>query len=422
MAANETVYIETGLSGSVQGESIGQTKRVFLTDVTEINKVDVKAGVLPTGSLVSIWGNSAGGLKGSGTTDGGKYISITNVGSTSCEIIEEYDLYTEGTDAYSSTVYISRILSPNAVLSFPTDRAVGYTAYSSACANAIVTGTDSGSATDGAGDIETDTFFGKSDTGGIAPGSISIAFYDPPYQELGMTNSTNKAGYQYSTTDTGLTADTLYDFGITIDGDIGGPINVEFTTDSSDTTWGNGSSTSSGVIKKINDAIEDAYEAGNISSKPVVSIVNGDIRFTGALRFSTSSIVLAVGTGSSMFDVGNIPAIGDIDAGVDSDDTDFTQISSDNWLLDQGNGYGTRTNGGNFDFVEYDSNDSYKEDGNFVMTGCPPYAGFKMWYSYNSAQSGEKSAADNSATVLKELYGTSLSQTIKGNLQVIVLN
>ena len=123
--------------------------------------------------------------------------------------------------------------------------------------------------------------------GGIVPGSVSIQFpLHGGYQNLGVAVS--------STDSTGLTASTAYAFRIT--DSIGTTSDIEFTTDSSDVSWGK-------VIALINTAFDDAgldYTCG---------IVNGDVRFSAKKWIDGDSITLVDDADSSNepWGVGNVP-------------------------------------------------------------------------------------------------------------------
>ena len=162
--------------------------------------------------------------------------------------------------------------------------------------------------TDSLGRWKSKNFFGKSRTdsglSGITAGSVAIQFYESGYQSLGL-NGIN------ANTETGLTAGTSFEFDITVDGGTTFD-NLSFTTDSSDTTFGN-------VITKIATALDTQYyTAGNLFEKKVhVSLSGGDLVFQSGTSLSTSAISLANADGGTNFwGVGRIPAIANINAAV----------------------------------------------------------------------------------------------------------
>ena len=118
---------------------------------------------------------------------------------------------------------------------------------------------------------------------GIVPGSLMIMFYTKgAYQEFGLSGIT-------SSTNSGLTASTAYQFTIAVDG--GSAYDLSFTTDSSNLNFGG----TNGVIQKIQDVFDTQFytTSSNLFEKKVtVSIVNGDIRFTSGSNLSTSAISL----------------------------------------------------------------------------------------------------------------------------------
>ena len=166
----------------------------------------------------------------------------------------------------------------------------------------------SGSQTDSLGRWKSKNFFGKgrTDSGlnGVTAGSVAIQFYESGYQSLGL-NGIN------ANTETGLASGIAYEFDIQVDGATNFD-NLSFTTDSSDTTFGN-------VITKIATALDTQYyTAGNLFEKKVhVSLSGGDLVFQSGTSLSTSAISLANADGGTNFwGVGRIPAIANINAAV----------------------------------------------------------------------------------------------------------
>ena len=94
-------------------------------------------------------------------------------------------------------------------------------------------------------------FFGYGRNGdhvstGITPGSIAIKFYQPGYQEFGLSGIT--AG-----THSGLSVSTAYYFSCAVDG--GTTDKITFTTDSSNLNFGG----TNGIIQKIQDQFNAFY-------------------------------------------------------------------------------------------------------------------------------------------------------------------
>ena len=402
------------LTGTLRGISRSVSKNATLSNIVEYQRFErrVDHAVTPE----AIWTNTAGADRGAKEKVGPTYILVTNVGDSALEIFETYESWKEVGGEQDVPLYVTRIFSPGDFMFLPTQRGLVFDAF--AKDGTGVNGTNNVSmVTDGNGYNTTSTFWGELDTAGITPGSIGICFYEAAYQELGMTNTTNKKAAQTSTSDTGLTTTTAYDFGINIDA--AGAQNITFTTDS--TLWGLTDTANTGVLRKINAALEDAHAAGTIASLPTVSIVDGDIKFTSATRFESSTIALSAGSVNSMFGAGNIPAIGDIDSAFASTDTIFTTQDMDDVLIDQGDGTGTRTNGGTFTFYEIDEMDTYKENGLMVLENCPPNASFYVNYDYNAPHSGEADASTDE-NVLLNIGARSLNARCSGIVEIIVLN
>ena len=166
--------------------------------------------------------------------------------------------------------------------------------------------------TDDNGRFKSYNFFGLGRASGVPqgliPGSIALKFYQPGYQELGLTGIT-------SATHSGLAAETNYAFDIQVDSGTNFD-NLTFETDSSNLNFGG----TSGIISKIQSALNTQYyTAGNLFEKKVtVGIVGGDIRFTSGSNLSTSAIAITAEDGSdaSFLGTGRIPAVGNIDAAV----------------------------------------------------------------------------------------------------------
>ena len=270
--------------------------------------------------------------------------------------------------------------------------------------------------TDSNGKFKCFNFFGlgRAATGiqGLTPGSIAIKFYEPGYQELGLSGIT-------SGTNSGLTASTEYKLDITVDG---GTLfqDLSITTDSSNLNFGG----TNGVISKIQAALDTQYyTAGNLFEKKVtVGIVNGDIRFTSGSHLSTSAILLGdTGDSGSFIDAaanGRIPASGNIPSAVAArlpDDVIYDKVtyaSSPNegaFLFDDGYG---RLWGAGTGTINY-------ETGAIDMTGCPVNAEFVYSCLHTSAFSGKRNSTDAAKmNSLKAVYGNMPNQKGAGELTI----
>ena len=243
--------------------------------------------------------------------------------------------------------------------------------------------------TDSQGRFKCTNFFGlgraATSLQGIVPGSVAIKFYQPGYQELGLTGIT-------SSTNTGISASSQLKLDITVDG---GTLfqDLTFTTDSSNANFGG----TNGLISKIQDALSSQfYTAGNLFEKKVtVGIVGGDIRFTSGSNLSTSAILLAdTGDSGSFLDAaanGRIPAVGNIDAAVAArlpDDVSYDNVTysaspTNVFGFDDGNGRLTGMCSGTINY----------ETGALNMTGCPVDAEFVYSVAHTSAFSGKLSTS-----------------------------
>tara|TARA_R110002074_G_scaffold399666_3_gene593316 strand:+ start:3118 stop:5088 length:1971 start_codon:yes stop_codon:yes gene_type:complete len=234
------------------------------------------------------------------------------------------------------------------------------------------------------GSFSANSFFGLGRAhvlpNGLVPGSIALKFYSSSEIGLGL-------GGCSTTTISGLTVSTAYEFKITVDG--GTQTVITFTTDSINKTLGN-RSTGSGVLQKIQAQLDLTYN-GDV----LISIKNGDIVFTGNTRYKgKSTIALAVGTAATaeLFGTGIFPAITAIKG------VKLPQLPSnedeDNIMFDDGMGRLMRKNGGS-GVMNY-------ETGAFNLVGCPQNSHMKIACNFNSALSGNvKSSRQNYIPVVK---------------------
>ena len=252
---------------------------------------------------------------------------------------------------------------------------------------------------------------------GLVPGSVAFKFYNPGYQEIGLSGIT-------ANTNTGLSASTTYYFKIAVDG--GSAYEVAFTTDSSNVNFGG----KNGVLSKIQDILDTQYYTeGNLFEKRVtVGIVNGDIRFTSGSYLSTSAIALTAGTSGTantdeLFDGTN--QIARFPAKVESavaarlpDDTLFNRITYEEnpnvgaFMYDDGNGNLAGAGSGTINY----------ETGAVDFTAMPN-AEFVISATYLSAHSGGSDAeTSNGVNHLRTIAGRSTSQKLNTKLKVIALN
>jgi len=403
-------------------------------------EVNLAHGDVPS-TLIDVTPAAKGG---SNAMNDFKYLGIQNIGAVPAEIMIEATQYRDdGANAdesitagsnFTREAFLSFIITPGDHMVLPNPRIIIYnedstgspeSAANAAALNSVdssftVSGNVEGP-TDGNGAFTSTDHFGETVTGGAVPGSYVINFYAAGYQELGITNSTNKGAAVTSATDSDLATNTAYAFNIGLDG--GGGNTIAFTTDSSDVTLGNpADSASTGVLRKI----QEALDANSATRGTIVSIVDGDVRFTSRTRLSTSAVAIgAPSSGTTMFGVGIIPAIGNVDgavaAALESTSTpDYLKIgisgNTNHLMLDKGDGSMSRVNGGSAT-IDYDPT------GHVILNGCPPHASFKVHCIINSAHSGELSnASAGTANCIKKIYGRSCSRGSETKLQIVAFN
>ena len=267
------------------------------------SKTNTAAGVVASGALL----NAGSGIA---ADDVAMNIDISGGGSTATNFFKVNDLIKMG----SEVMLITEITSLTAM---SIERGLLGTTAATHSNNTVINhyylneSKDIGVYTNRSGFYSATSFFAYGRNSvypmGITPGSVAIKFYEPAYQEFGMSN-------QSSATESGLTASTAYAFDITPD-NMGSATTVSFTTDSSNTKWGG----NNGVLQKINDSLKAKFDDNTFKYLPFVTLAGGDIRFTSGSRISGttanygSSIVLAAASsGTSIFGVNRIPAIGAI--------------------------------------------------------------------------------------------------------------
>mgnify|MGYP003654934113 CR=1 FL=1 len=265
-------------------------------------------------------------------------------------------------------------------------------------------------------------FFGYGRTGdtisdGIVPGSVCFKFYQPGYQEVGLSGIT-------ANTNSGLSASTVYYFTIAVDG--GSAYEVAFTTDSSNVNFGG----KNGIISKIQNIFDTQYYTeGNLFEKKVtVGIINGDLRFTSGSYLSTSAIALTAGTSGTpntdeLFDGTN--QIARFPAKVESavaaklpDDTVFDRITYEEkpnigaFMYDDGNGNLVGLGTG---IINY-------ETGAVDFTG-PINAEFVVSTTYLSSHSGGTNVSTtNGKNHIQSIGARCTSQKLNAQIKIITMN
>lgn len=268
--------------------------------------------------------------------------------------------------------------------------------------------------TDSSGKFKSGNMFGKARANtalqGIVPGSFSVQFYEAGYQELGLTGIT-------SSTNSGLTASTAYEFDIAVDGGTTYD-NLSFTTDSSNVNFGG----KNGIVAKIQEALDTQfYTSGNLFEKKVhVAIVNGDIRFTSGSHLSTSAIALGAGSSGTaeFFGTGRIPAAPAAATAVAArlapprayDPVTYaSSFREDLFVYDDGNGNLFGKARGTINY----------ETGAINMVGCPPNAEFVYNVLHTSAFSGKQDATESTKqNSLQTVYANIPSQKWAGEIEI----
>tara|TARA_Y100000593_G_scaffold42888_1_gene82097 strand:+ start:190 stop:1710 length:1521 start_codon:yes stop_codon:yes gene_type:complete len=270
--------------------------------------------------------------------------------------------------------------------------------------------------TDASGRFKAMNFFGyartEGEADGLVPGSISGKFYKAGYQELGMSGIT-------PSTATGLAASTAYAFDIACDG--GSDHTLSFTTDSSNGNFGG----TNGLLSKIQDALDTQFyttSSNLLNKKVIVSIVNGDIRFTSGQHLSTSAIAIsAPASGTTPFGVGAFSmAVGDIEGAVaarlpvDEIVDRKSNINIPNkaeMFYDDGFGNIQGVCSGTINY----------ETGAIDLLGCPPNANFVVDANYGSAHSGGNNFTATTANCIVGVAARSCNSKLNTVIEVIGL-
>ena len=261
--------------------------------------------------------------------------------------------------------------------------------------------------TDASGNFVCNNFFGygRSITAtppGIVPGSVAIKFYPAAHQMLNLSGITTSS-------DTGLTGGTTYEFRITTV--IGTTADIAFTVDSSNTKWGG----VNGVLQKINAA----FQASTSLDMYRASIFQGDIKFEDRRGLKGNFVTLAAPSdGTSLWGVGNVPATGShgkkIVVELPSDtiidkETGKTMPNVSVFMTDDGKG---NLKGAGTGTINYDT-------GRIEFIG-PYRSEFVINASYASALGGKMNTATNYINIIEGISARSTNSKVNSSARVIV--
>ena len=270
--------------------------------------------------------------------------------------------------------------------------------------------------TDANGNFEITTMFGYGRyadlvADGIVAGSFSCKFYEAGYQGLGLSNV--KLGDS-----TGLTVSTAYQFTIAVDG--GSAYDLDFTTDSSDTSFRN-------VLKKIQDVFDAQYytTSSNLFEKRVFVGLDkgGDVVFTSGQHLTTSAIALGDSSGgdTDWWGVGRIPAVASVKGAVEArlpDDeiydvkTGVLKPNKSKFAYDNGHGNILGACTGKINY----------ETGALLLQNAPPMADFAFNVAYGSAHAGGNEFSAATGNSLLEIGARSCNSKINTTIEIIGLN
>lgn len=267
-------------------------------------------------------------------------------------------------------------------------------------------------------------FFGYGRNGdhvstGITPGSIAIKFYQPGYQEFGLSGIT--AG-----THSGLSVSTAYYFSCAVDG--GTTDKITFTTDSSNLNFGG----TNGIIQKIQDQFNAFYYnpvKNMFQDKVIIGIVDGDIRVTSGQHTSASAIALTTNTdGASGTDewfdttnvIGRIPASPEAAVVAKLPDDTIRDVDSYKERPNTGafvidDGRGVLTGMGIVGTINY-------ETGEVKLRGAPARSNFVMSLSHDSAHSGGLNKTSGTQNCITTVAARSMNSKVRTQIRVLALN
>tara|TARA_Y100000310_G_scaffold122387_1_gene121054 strand:+ start:850 stop:2172 length:1323 start_codon:yes stop_codon:yes gene_type:complete len=348
---------------------------------------------------------------------GTEQIIIQNTEDSGCaEIMFHLDGWDSSDDTFDAQKYLSCILPAGRMITLPNSRMLVASTLTSAGNNTSVSWQDVDTATNstyykntygtliitngigGFGHQSILTACSSTITQGLVPGSVRVSFYDAGYAKFGMIDAGEPA--QTSTTEPGLAASTAYAIGLTVDG--GTTSNCSFTTDSSDITWGSPTS-GNGILAKMQADLDNTNRGCD------VALVDGDIRFTSKSRAASSAIALGNpgGSGTTIFGVGQIPAVGSLVTVATVRNTE-----KDNVLWDNGDGTMTRPNGGS-GYINY----GLKVVAGSVacpieFSGCPANSKIDIAYIHDSPHSGLQNIdAGTDSNSIIAIYGRSMTES-----------
>ena len=260
--------------------------------------------------------------------------------------------------------------------------------------------------TDAGGRFTSNNFFGYGRSAsttpqGIVPGSVAIKFFPPAFRKLGLSIT--------SSSDTGLTAGTTYEFRVTTV--TGTTADVEVTIDSSNTKFGG----TNGLLQKMNSA----FRASTATDFLTASISDGDVMILDrrGLKGNTVTMVAPAG-GTTIWGAGNIPAIADHEAvqvsTLDSDtiidtETGATTSNSGIFMFDDGQG---ALKGAGQGIISYDT-------GAIDFSG-PYRAEFVVSAQHQSAHSGKMNTATNYINIVEAVSARSVNSKVNGGVRIIV--
>tara|TARA_R110001592_G_scaffold80295_1_gene239336 strand:+ start:1064 stop:2614 length:1551 start_codon:yes stop_codon:yes gene_type:complete len=248
---------------------------------------------------------------------------------------------------------------------------------------------------------------------GIQSGSVAIKFYNSGYQELGLSGIT-------SSTHTGLTASTAYQFTITVDG--GSAFDLDLTTDSSNLNFGG----KNGLLNKINDVFATQFRTvgSNLFERAVsVGIINGDIRFTSGSSLSSSAIALGDSSGgdTDIWGAGRIPAVANVEGAVAAqlpDDVIYDRVTYDStknkaaFMYDDGHGNLLGAGSGRINY----------ETGEIDFT-AKPNAEFVVSVIHKSAHAGGINAdTANGKNTIQSIGARSVNGKMNTTVKVVAYN
>ena len=295
---------------------------------------------------------------------------------------------------------ISMLLHPGEYMTLPTNRMLVYNLNDIAVEHSAAEGVKQEDillgVTDAQGKLAQQLGPSPVPAGGFVPGSIFLTFARPAYAPLGIAETV------ISGTSSGLTADTAYDFAITVDGV--DQADMSFTTDATDVTWGG----QNGVIKKINDALRaaghdvragiardnvlyDTDDQGDVVLKHNKAIVG-----TSTIEWKLD----ASGSNTNFFGSGKVPAIGSVPADVTpSEITDSTPYI----MKDDGHGNLSRMNGGTGIM-------NYKQAAPmWTLEGCPVHSSVYLYCKCSAAHAGATVSASSGRNMLTQVSAIAIT-------------